>query len=224
MFTWICPQCGREVPPAYNECPDCAAAAAAGKAPAPVLQPQRTPPPQPQAPEPQAPAPRVAPRTAPPTALPTWVMSVLFALLFITLGGAVYWGLERYKAGRSTAAAPMALENVGEKRANGKQHPLQKFVEVTGIRLLQDARKRAEARFVVVNHSGAEIADLAGNVQLWARTQKSEEEPVGSFAFKLPSLGPFESREMAAPVTTKLRVYELPDWQNVTGEVQLTSP
>ncbi len=23
MFTWICPQCGREVPPAYNECPDC---------------------------------------------------------------------------------------------------------------------------------------------------------------------------------------------------------
>src|ERR1035438_3119946 len=25
MFTWICPTCGREVPPAYNECPDCAA-------------------------------------------------------------------------------------------------------------------------------------------------------------------------------------------------------
>ena len=24
MFTWICPQCGREVPPAYNDCPDCA--------------------------------------------------------------------------------------------------------------------------------------------------------------------------------------------------------
>ena len=23
MFTWICPQCGREVPPAYNDCPDC---------------------------------------------------------------------------------------------------------------------------------------------------------------------------------------------------------
>src|SRR5262245_809682 len=23
MFTWICPQCGREVPPSYTECPDC---------------------------------------------------------------------------------------------------------------------------------------------------------------------------------------------------------
>src|ERR1035441_5094568 len=33
MFTWICPQCGREVPPAYNECPDCSAKAAAGAPP-----------------------------------------------------------------------------------------------------------------------------------------------------------------------------------------------
>ena len=28
MFTWICPQCGREVPPAYTDCPDCANKAA----------------------------------------------------------------------------------------------------------------------------------------------------------------------------------------------------
>ena len=28
MFTWICPQCGREVPPAYNDCPDCSKKAA----------------------------------------------------------------------------------------------------------------------------------------------------------------------------------------------------
>jgi len=27
MFTWICPRCGREVPPSYDECPDCAKAA-----------------------------------------------------------------------------------------------------------------------------------------------------------------------------------------------------
>ena len=31
MFTWICPQCGREVPPAYNDCPDCSKKAAAGR-------------------------------------------------------------------------------------------------------------------------------------------------------------------------------------------------
>ena len=34
MFTWICPTCGREVPPAYDACPDCAARAKAGQVPA----------------------------------------------------------------------------------------------------------------------------------------------------------------------------------------------
>lgn len=28
MYTWICPHCGREVPPSYDACPDCAATAA----------------------------------------------------------------------------------------------------------------------------------------------------------------------------------------------------
>ena len=79
-------------------------------------------------------------------------------------------------------------------------------------------------RFLVVNHSSAEIADLAGAVTVWARTQKSEEERVGTFSFKLPSLGPNESRDMTAVLDTKLKVYELPDWQNLTSEVQVTSP
>src|ERR1039458_9205374 len=36
MFTWICPQCGREVPPAYNECPDCTAKTADVATPQPL--------------------------------------------------------------------------------------------------------------------------------------------------------------------------------------------
>lgn len=76
MFTWICPKCGGEVPPAYSECPRCAeaqgrVAAAAPAAPPPPVQPQApapvyqappqpvyappaVPPYQPPAPEPQA--------------------------------------------------------------------------------------------------------------------------------------------------------------------------
>ncbi|HXM42895.1 MAG TPA: hypothetical protein VN924_16700 [Bryobacteraceae bacterium] len=34
MFTWICPHCGREVPPSYDACPDCAAREQAGGQPA----------------------------------------------------------------------------------------------------------------------------------------------------------------------------------------------
>ena len=70
----------------------------------------------------------------------------------------------------------------------------------------------------------AEIADLAANVNLWARTAKSDEEAVGTFTFKIPSLGAYESKDMTATLNTKLRVYELPDWQNLTAEIQITSP
>jgi hypothetical protein len=79
-------------------------------------------------------------------------------------------------------------------------------------------------RFVVVNHSGAEISDLAANVNVWARTAKSEEEAVGTFSFKMASLGAYETKELSAPLNTKLRVYELPDWQNLGADVQITSP
>jgi hypothetical protein len=105
-----------------------------------------------------------------------------------------------------------------------KPHPLQKYVEVTGIRFVQASNKDTQARFVVVNHSGADISDLAGTVNIWGRTAKSEEEAAGNFSFKVPTLGPYESKEVTAPVVTKLKVYELPDWQNVSTEVQITSP
>ena len=44
MFTWICPQCGREVPPAYTECPDCARKTATAPK-QPVAPPEQEPPP-----------------------------------------------------------------------------------------------------------------------------------------------------------------------------------
>jgi hypothetical protein len=86
MFTWICPKCGTEVPPSYNDCPNCEAREkAAAAAPAPVAAPV---PPAPvitvAAPAPvSAPAPApvvVAPVSQPPlvgtppteTALPTF--------------------------------------------------------------------------------------------------------------------------------------------------------
>ena len=237
MFTWICPTCGREVPPAYDACPDCAARAKSAQAQvpadaaAPLPPPAPTPaaPPPPQAPYmPPVSLPAVAPPpvyyAAPPqrAPLPTWLLTVLFALAFIGLGAGVYW-LVQYFRGGNQAAASAPIETVPVK-GQAKQHPLQKYVEVTGIRFVQAAHKDTEARFLVVNHSGADISDLAGTVNIWGRTAKSEEEASGNFAFKVPTLGPYESKEVTAPVTTKLKVYELPDWQNVSTEVQITSP
>ena len=55
-------------------------------------------------------------------------------------------------------------------------------------------------------------------------TSRSEEDSIGSFNFKLPVLGPNSSKELTEPLKTKLKQYELPDWQNVNTELLITAP
>ena len=276
MFNWICPECGRDVPPSATECRFCAERKkAAGIAtgtldtavpgappaaePAPVYSapPPAQPMPQPQAPQPQygqqyaPPQPYAPPQqpyypppqqpqyapSAPPqqpyyqqqsgypparAALPTWAMAIMFGLGFVVLIGGIFFGYQNFgkgaKAERAGVTEPAATART--KTTN----PVQKYIEVVGIRLIQDERHRPEARFIVVNHSGAELNDLNANVTLWASTSRSEEDSVGTFSFKLDSIGGNESKEITAPLNTKLKIYELPDWQNATAEVQLATP
>jgi hypothetical protein len=162
--------------------------------------------------------------------LPPWLMSIGFAVLFLAVGAALFFGIKHF-SGSSEASASTSTSSPQESAsapapaaaAAKKNSTLQKYVEVTGLRLTEDSGK-AIAHYLVVNHSGAEIADLSANVNLWARTAKSDEEAVGTFTFKIPSLGAYESKDLTTPINTKLKVYELPDWQNLTAEVQITSP
>jgi len=247
MFTWICPQCGREVPPAYTECPDCAAkaaqAAAAQPPGEPAASPVAAPPPAPAyappyappspafvqqapAPPPYQPAPPAEVRPYVPAAppephggLPTWLMAVVFVFAFVGLGAGIFWTIGYFR-GRPTTP-PATVESPAAK-AGANANPIQKYIEVAGVRFT-DTKDKIGVKFVVVNHSGAEISGLAGNVTVWGRTQKSEEDAAGTFTFST-NLGPYESKELEAPLTTKLKVYELPDWQNVSTDVQITAP
>jgi hypothetical protein len=310
MFNWVCPQCGKDVPPSKTECPFCAErakeAALAGQAPPqqreqpqepawyqqqpppqgwqppqqhppgwqpapqppsppPGWQPQQQQPPQPYqqtpyespaprqtppqhraAPQPQpggpqqqpghppqwaghqppnyAPPPPPATHWGPPQERrgpPTWLMGAAFTLAFLGILAALYFFFQR--SGRTNAVEKAGLENPRNASEQKVTNPLQKYVEVVGIRMTTDNRKPV-AKFVVVNHSGADIADLAANVTLWASTSRSEEDSVGSFSFKVNGLGPNSSKEMSEPLKTKLKPYELPDWQNTTAEIQITSP
>lgn len=147
-------------------------------------------------------------------------MSLGVAVILLLVGGAAYYFIQR--SGTNTAEKA-GLENPANPSRQKVSNPLQKYVEVVGLRLLaQD--KRPVAKFVVVNHSGAEISDLAANVTLWASTSRSEEDSIGSFSFKLANLGPNDSKDLTEPLKTKLKMYELPDWQNTTAEIQITSP
>jgi len=241
MFTWICPKCGREVPPAYNDCPDCAprgttAAVQEPEPEAPVAEPHpvqaQTPPPPVQ---PTAPPPRVAQPVAEPTpvqvptyqppppqqgGLPTWLMTILFAFAFFGLVAGVYWIVG---AARGNNPKPSAAVESPAAKPNAKTSPYQKYIEISGVRFLSDAKKKPEARFVITNHSNADLLGLGGNVTVWGRTRNSEEDAAGTFTFNT-DLKAFESKEVTAPLNTKLKIYELPDWQNVSTDVQITSP
>ena len=148
-------------------------------------------------------------------------MGLAFALAFIGIGAAVYFGIQRFS--RTNPQEKAGLQNPAVPSQQKVSNPVQKYVEVVGIRMVTESKKPA-VKFVVVNHSNAEITDLAANVTLWASTSRSEEDSVGSFAFRLKSLGPNESKELSEPLKTKLKMYELPDWQNATAELQITSP
>lgn len=148
-------------------------------------------------------------------------MTVGSTLGFILLGALFYLGIQHY--GRTNPAEKAGVENPANPSRQKVSNPLQKYVEVVGLRMITQDKKPV-AKFVVVNHSGAEISDLTANVTLWASTSRSEEDSVGTFSFQLGSLGPNESKELTEPLKSKLKMYELPDWQNATAEIQITSP
>ena len=227
MFTWICPQCGREVPPAYSECPDCAAKASGpqghpGAAAAPPQAPAE--PGAPSQAAPQRAQPRPRPHAVGPSrfALPTWLLTVVFALAFVGLVFGTYWIVQVVR-GSGQPSKPSASVESPAAKSGAKTNPLQRFIEVAGVRFVQDAKKKTMAKFLVINHSEADFSGLAGNVTIWGRTQKSEEDAEGTFSFTT-NVGPLESKELSAPVNSKLQIYEMPDWQNVTLDLQITAP
>ena len=181
---------------------------------------QQAPPAYPQPPYQAPPAYRV-PR--PSSGLPTWLLTVLFAFAILGLVAGIRWGIGYLQNPSQAASPPPTQVESPAAKPVAKSSPLQKYVEISGVRWTEDAKKRIVVKFTVTNHSDADLAGLAGNVTVWGRTQKSEEDAVGTFSFTA-NVGPESSQEVSAPLTTKLKIYELPDWQNVNADLQITSP
>ena len=243
MFTWICPKCGTEVPPSYNDCPNCEArekaAAAASKpvaAPIPVIP---IPPPAPViAPEAPIAAPAVmrqpplmgtvpteeplpafsygsAPvSTGPVLSAPaSGLPSWLIAALSIIGVAALGYGVIHFMRGRDGVSAESAPTETARLAGDS---PLAKFVEVVGLRIVE-SKQQAQLKFVIVNHSSSEIAPFELDLQVRTKKQAPDEAPL--FSVKTPVSGvlPFEAKDMSIPVKTALRAYELPDWQFLTA-------
>jgi hypothetical protein len=273
MFTWICPKCGREVPPAYTDCPDCAGIAAAG-APAGSAPPQQSqpaspgtrvgrrplwatgpqesmppaPPPSfapPQPPPPPAPAAALPPEAPPvfrpqqatspmfqpspsqpsryapppPPRNPPWLTGVAIAVLVVMVAGAGYWFFGRPQATSAVSESPSA--SVTASTVAG-ENPVNKFVEVAGVRF-SPMTKGIQIAFVVINHADQDLVGLKGSATIVAKTSKGEEITLGSVKFET-AMGARTSKELTLPFDTKKKLVDMPDWQNVSVKVQITSP
>ena len=240
MFSWICPTCGAEVAPSYSDCPHCAA-----KTATPPQQPSAPPPPPPP-PQPLYAPPPAHPQWAPPPAQPQyapppqqyaaqpqyvyvkqgppgWLVTLGVALGLVGIGGVAYTFMHRGSSdtGESKSAAEKSGAKGEEKSAaTGK---VAKFLEVSGIRMLEE-KKKTVVRVSVVNHSSAELSAIEGTITLKAVGAKGEPTVVASFPFKLDSLGGYSAKDVQGPLETTLRAYEMPDWQFLRADLLITSP
>jgi hypothetical protein len=220
MFTWVCPKCGREIPPSYSECPTCTGASPAENEtwqPSPVQQPAES----------GASVSKPQGRPRPGLNLPPWLLTILSAAVFGLLAVGSFVAYRHFSGGSGTTqiGRPGVLAPTnGAPSATPGDKVLLEYLEVTGLRLIEDKSKKSEVQFLVVNHSSAPLTDLSGTVTLRPSTAKPGDGIVGIFAFEHVSLGPFESREMRAPLKTTLRTYELPDWEFLRTEISISSP
>jgi len=104
------------------------------------------------------------------------------------------------------------------------KHPLAKYIELGGFRLAEAQAGKLKVQFAAVNHSDADLSELTMKVRLITTAAKAGDPPVTEFEAKVPSLGPHEVKDVTAQANTALRIYELPDWQFLRAEFDITSP
>ncbi len=118
-----------------------------------------------------------------------------------------------------SASAPAATAS-----SISMKHPLAKYLEISGFRMSEKGAGKLDVKFAVINHSDADIGDLTMHIKLTTTAAKPEDPPIAEFDAKVPAVGPQEVKDVTASATTKLRVYEMPDWQFIRAEAEITSP
>lgn len=153
--------------------------------------------------------------------MPVWLVGVV---TIAVLGGALF-GLYRFVGGRGTpsSAATAATKSVQPGGASSR-NPYSKYVEVVGVRLLENEAKKPVVRFTVVNHSPAEMSGLELRVALNPVDAKPDSEPVSVINAKVGTIPAYGTKEVEALLSTKLKIYELPDWQFIKPSFEVIAP
>jgi hypothetical protein len=122
---------------------------------------------------------------------------------------------------KQTNAAPAVPAHF---TASNTSNPVAKYIELVGFRVTERSKGHLVAQFGVVNHSEADVGDVKMTVNLGTTAAKPGDPPLISFPAQVSRLGPSELKDVSVEVPTKLRVYELPDWQFLKADFEITFP
>ncbi len=126
-------------------------------------------------------------------------------------------------AGCSSPAKQAKPAAASTSQTSQSSNPVAKYLELVGFRIIEKSPGHLEVRFGVVNHSEADLGEVKMDINVRTTTAKSDDPPLITFSTKV-SLGPSDLKLVTVDVPTKLRVYELPDWQFLKPDFQLTEP
>ena len=166
---------------------------------------------------------------APRKSAPGWlVTSLVAALLLAGILGLTLFNAPRSAADPSPTPSPVLTAGTEPNTtlpvsvpaspaiSGAASYSLTKAIEVTGFRVVGD--KKPEMRYLVVNHSAADLEPVTVYVTLRNSTAKPGQPPLYRFSFRAPTLAAFESKEMSAPVDKPGRSA---DWQNLHADIEL---
>jgi len=109
-------------------------------------------------------------------------------------------------------------------RVPGSSNPAARHLELAGFRVSEKTPGKLQIQFAVVNHSDADLGDISLDVALKTTTSKESDPPLVTFKTKVSGVGPQDLRTISVEVPSKLRPYELPDWQFLKADFKLDEP
>lgn len=122
---------------------------------------------------------------------------------------------------KQAAAAPAVPAHF---TASNTSNPVAKYLELVGLRIRERSPGHLVIQFGIVNHSEADIGDVKMTVNLTTTAAKPGDPPLISFPATVSKLGPTDLKDVMVEVPTKMRVYELPDWQFLKANFEITEP
>ncbi len=127
------------------------------------------------------------------------------------------------KASPNTLQQPVQASAGASVAAGVGSHPLARFVEIAGLRVVADLNRKSQLQYLVVNHSSTRLSDVTLKIAVRSTSDSSGSAPLFTLSVVLPSLGPYQSKEIKTDLDAGLRSASLPEWENLRADVQVST-